>query len=128
MKRLLRTASLAIATKEGVPTAAGVREMALRCLYLLPTSSTPSASTAGAGVGDVDTALAAALSRPTGSKVDATTGATSGVSPLLPVKNLVLRELLTILDDPKRDVRKAAVDARAAWFRGVGDVKDDDDE
>jgi DNA repair/transcription protein MET18/MMS19 len=126
VKRLLRTASLAIAKKEGVPTAAGVREMALRCLYLLPTSSTPSA--AGVGGDDVDVALAAALSRPTGSKVDTTTGATSGVSPLLPVKNLVLRELLTILDDPKRDVRKAAVDARAAWLRGVGDVKDDDDE
>ncbi|KAL2009561.1 hypothetical protein VTN00DRAFT_5368 [Thermoascus crustaceus] len=49
------------------------------------------------------------------------------LSPLLPVKNLVLRSLRTILDDPKRDVRKAAVDARGAWLRGVGDEGDDED-
>jgi DNA repair/transcription protein MET18/MMS19 len=125
VKRLLRTASLATARREGVPTASKVREMALKCLYLLPTSSTPSTTTSGASADDVDTALAAALNRPTGSKVSA--GA-SGVSPLLPVKNMVLRELLTVLDDPKRDVRKAAVDARAAWLRGVEDRKDDDEE
>lgn len=40
----------------------------------------------------------------------------------------MLRSLRVILDDPKRDVRKAAVDARGAWLRGVGDVVDDDDE
>lgn len=49
-------------------------------------------------------------------------------SPLLSVKSDVLRSLRVILDDPKRDVRKAAVDARGAWLRGVGDVVDDDDE
>lgn len=128
VKRLLRTASLETAKREGVPTAAKVREMALRCLYLLPTSTSPGTGAgagAGAGVDDADTALAAALSRPTGSKTAPTT---AGVSPLLPVKNLVLRELLSILDDPKRDVRKAAVDARAAWLRGVEDQKQDDEE
>ncbi|EEA18638.1 hypothetical protein TMatcc_010818 [Talaromyces marneffei ATCC 18224] len=120
VKRLLKTASLATAKREGVPTAATVREAALRCLYLLPTSS----NAVKGGVDDVDVALAAAINRPTGSKV----AVTSGVSPLLPVKNMVLRELLTILDDPKRDVRKAAVDARAAWLRGVEDQKEEDDE
>lgn len=122
VKRLLRTASLATAKKEGVPTAGKLREMALRCLYLLATSSSSAGSTGG--VDDVDVALSAALNRPTGSK---TTSTTAGVSPLLPVKNMVLRELLTILDDPKRDVRKAAVDARAAWLRGVEDTKDEDE-
>ncbi|GAM33708.1 hypothetical protein TCE0_013f00813 [Talaromyces pinophilus] len=123
VKRLLRAASLETARREGVPTDPKVREMALRCLYLLATSSSSPSPSAGASGGeDVDTALAAALNRPTGSKV-----AAAGVSPLLPVKNLVLRELLSILDDPKRDVRKAAVDARAAWLRGVEDQKEDDD-
>lgn len=125
VKRLLRTASLATAKKEGVPTSSKVREMALRCLYLLAATSSSASSSSGAAE-DVDTALAAALNRPTGSKVTAAGGA-SGVSPLFPVKNMVLRELLSILDDPKRDVRKAAVDARAAWLRGVEDVKEDDD-
>lgn len=54
--------------------------------------------------------------------------ATGKPSPLLPLKDNVLRSLRVILDDPKRDVRKAAVDARGAWLRGVGDVVDDDDE
>lgn len=49
-------------------------------------------------------------------------------SPLLSSKDNVLRSLRAILDDPKREVRKAAVDARGAWLRGVGDVVDDDDE
>jgi DNA repair/transcription protein MET18/MMS19 len=42
---------------------------------------------------------------------------------------MVLRSLKIALDDPKRDVRKAAVDARAAWLweveGGQGDDGDD---
>ncbi|CAG8159085.1 unnamed protein product [Penicillium olsonii] len=49
------------------------------------------------------------------------------ISPLLPVKNQVLRSLRAVLDDPKRDVRKAAVDARGAWLRGVDDAPEEDD-
>ncbi|KAL5336692.1 RNAPII transcription regulator C-terminal-domain-containing protein [Aspergillus crustosus] len=49
------------------------------------------------------------------------------VSPLLPVRNQVLRALRFILDDPKRDVRKAAVDARGAWLRGVDEVPEDEE-
>lgn len=123
VKRLVRTASLAIARREGVPTTGKVRELALRCLYLLATTTSSAAAAAAGGAEDVDVALAAALSRPTGSKI----ATTAGVSPLLPVKNMVLRELLSILDDPKRDVRKAAVDARAAWLRGVEDEKEDEE-
>lgn len=48
-------------------------------------------------------------------------------SPLLPVRNQVLRALGFVLDDPKRDVRKAAVDARGAWLRGVDAMEEDDD-
>ncbi|KAI5310375.1 hypothetical protein KEM55_007799, partial [Ascosphaera atra] len=47
-------------------------------------------------------------------------------SPLLPLKSTVLRGLKTALDDPKRNVRKAAVDARGAWLRGVDDISNDD--
>lgn len=35
---------------------------------------------------------------------------------LLPYKNTVTRGLLSVLDDPKRNVRKEAVECRAAWF------------
>lgn len=35
---------------------------------------------------------------------------------------------MRILDDPKRDVRKAAVDARGAWLRCVSDAGDEDDD
>lgn len=49
------------------------------------------------------------------------------LSPLLPVKGQVLRALRMVLDDPKRDVRKAAVDARGAWLRGVHDEPEEDD-
>lgn len=39
---------------------------------------------------------------------------------------MVKELLLTALDDPKRDVRKEAVDCRAAWLRlGEGDEDDD---
>ncbi len=37
-------------------------------------------------------------------------------STLLPYKNKVTRGLLNVLDDPKRQVRKEAVECRAAWF------------
>lgn len=37
-------------------------------------------------------------------------------STLLPYKNTVTRGLLSVLDDPKRHVRKEAVECRAAWF------------
>jgi DNA repair/transcription protein MET18/MMS19 len=52
---------------------------------------------------------------------------TTSVSPLLQVKTEVLRSLHRVLDDPKRDVRKAAVDARGAWLRGVDDAPEDED-
>lgn len=55
---------------------------------------------------------------------------TEGVSrtnPLLTLKREVLHGLTNILDDVKRDVRKEAVDARAAWLRGVDDINDDDE-
>ncbi|EXJ56479.1 hypothetical protein A1O7_06823 [Cladophialophora yegresii CBS 114405] len=51
----------------------------------------------------------------------------SRANPLLPLKTEVLHGLRNILDDTKRDVRKEAVDARAAWIRGVDDVNDDDE-
>ncbi|RLM00708.1 hypothetical protein CFD26_107373 [Aspergillus turcosus] len=61
-------------------------------------------------------------------KTDAPAVAKAGkLSPLLPVKNQVVRSLRAILDDPKRDVRKAAVDARAAWLRNVDDAPDEED-
>ncbi|KAL3478984.1 ARM repeat-containing protein [Aspergillus californicus] len=49
------------------------------------------------------------------------------LSPLLPVRNQVLRALKFVLDDPKRDVRKAAVDARGAWLRGIDEASEDED-
>ena len=58
---------------------------------------------------------------------DTSAASTGKISPLLSVKNQVLRSLRFVLDDPKRDVRKAAVDARGAWLRGVDDVVDDED-
>lgn len=36
---------------------------------------------------------------------------------LLPHRPAVIRDLVAVLDDPKRDVRKEAVDCRAAWLR-----------
>ncbi|KAL4977710.1 RNAPII transcription regulator C-terminal-domain-containing protein [Aspergillus desertorum] len=77
-----------------------LRVDALRCLYLL--AQPPAAENAPA------VAKAGKL------------------SPLLPVRSQVLRALKSILDDPKRDVRKAAVDARSAWLRGIEVAEDDD--
>ncbi|PPR00525.1 hypothetical protein CVT26_009911, partial [Gymnopilus dilepis] len=39
---------------------------------------------------------------------------------LHPYKATVLRELAAVLDDPKRSVRKEAVDARTNWFKYKG--------
>jgi len=39
---------------------------------------------------------------------------------LHPQKPMVLRELTKALDDPKRAVRKEAVDARTSWFTYSG--------
>lgn len=76
-----------------------LRVDALKCLFLL--AQTPSANVSVSRAGKL--------------------------SPLLPVKNQVLRSLRFVLDDPKRDVRKAAVDARAAWLTSVDDADDEDD-
>lgn len=37
-------------------------------------------------------------------------------STLLPYRNMVIRGLIKVLDDPKRHVRKEAVECRSAWF------------
>ena len=37
-------------------------------------------------------------------------------STLLPFRSAVTRGLSNVLDDPKRNVRKEAVDCRAAWL------------
>lgn len=58
--------------------------------------------------------------------LSASTG--SRPNPLLALKRDVLQGLTKALDDPKRDVRKEAVDARAAWIRGVDDVHEDDSD
>lgn len=65
---------------------------------------------------------------PTGPGVELTVAEKTQVSPLLRLKQVVLRSLRLVLDDPKRDVRRAAVDARAAWLRSVEDEKSDDDD
>jgi DNA repair/transcription protein MET18/MMS19 len=39
---------------------------------------------------------------------------------LHPYKPTVIRELAKVLDDPKRSVRKEAVDARTSWFKYNG--------
>ncbi|KAJ5306810.1 hypothetical protein N7508_005825 [Penicillium antarcticum] len=98
--RLLKTTATNVGP--GAVNSPRLRADALRCLNLLATHQT----SAGA---------------------DATTRAPPSISPLLPVKNQVLRSLRAVLDDPKRDVRKAAVDARGAWLRGVDDAPEEDD-
>lgn len=100
--RLLNTTAGAAAGK--AVNTPRLRVDALRCLYLL--AAQPQAP-----------ALAG----------DGAAGLKGKPSPLLPVKNQVLRALRLVLDDPKRDVRKAAVDARAAWLRGVDDVEEEDE-
>ncbi|KAI9819508.1 MAG: hypothetical protein M1827_006956 [Pycnora praestabilis] len=39
------------------------------------------------------------------------------ITTLLPYKRQVIKSLMVVLDDPKRNVRKAAVDCRSAWER-----------
>ena len=56
------------------------------------------------------------------------TGSGTRTNPLLALKREVLQGLTVVLDDPRRDVRKEAVDARAAWIRGVDDAPDDEEE
>ncbi|RAH45596.1 MET18/MMS19 family protein [Aspergillus brunneoviolaceus CBS 621.78] len=76
-----------------------LRVDALTCLYLLAQAPTDAPALARAG----------------------------RLSPLLAVKSQVVRALRAVLDDPRRDVRKAAVDARAAWLRGVDDAPEEED-
>lgn len=98
--RLLKTAEHAPTT--GAINGPRLRVDALKCLFLL-------AQTPDSGAADAPKVAKAGK-----------------LSPLLPVKNQVLRALRMVLDDPKRDVRKAAVDARGAWLRGVDDAAEDD--
>ncbi|GLA54433.1 hypothetical protein AnigIFM63604_000575 [Aspergillus niger] len=98
--RLLKTAEHAPTT--GAVNGPRLRVDALKCLFLL-------AQTPDSGAADAPKVAKAGK-----------------LSPLLPVKNQVLRALRMVLDDPKRDVRKAAVDARGAWLRGVDDAAEDD--
>ncbi|KAJ5698615.1 hypothetical protein N7462_000620 [Penicillium macrosclerotiorum] len=98
--RLLKTTEAK--AENGAVNTPRLRVDALKCLYLLAAKQIP---------GD-----AAPNSRPPPS-----------ISPLLPEKNHVLRALRFVLDDPKRDVRKAAVDARGAWLRGVDDAPEEED-
>ncbi|KAJ6257724.1 hypothetical protein Dda_7512 [Drechslerella dactyloides] len=44
---------------------------------------------------------------------------------VIPYKRQIMRALLKPLDDPKRSVRKEAVDCRARWF-ALGELKEDD--
>lgn len=100
VERLLKTTQAK--TKSGAVNTPRLRADALKCLYLLATKQTPA---------------------------DAGSNASPppSISPLLPEKNQVLRSLRAVLDDPKRDVRKAAVDARGAWLRGVDDAPEEED-
>ncbi|OQD69118.1 hypothetical protein PENPOL_c002G08369 [Penicillium polonicum] len=97
--RLLKTTATNIGP--GAVNSPRLRADALRCLNLLATHQVPGAA--------------------------ANVRAPPGISPLLPVKTQVLRSLRAVLDDPKRDVRKAAVDARAAWLRGVDDAPEEEE-
>merc|ERR1711939_912242 len=55
------------------------------------------------------------------------TGGASRANPLIGLKREVLHGLTNVLDDVKRDVRKEAVDARAAWLREVDDINEDEE-
>ncbi|KAL4916665.1 RNAPII transcription regulator C-terminal-domain-containing protein [Aspergillus aurantiobrunneus] len=110
VSRLLKTAEYIPSSSATTAAASGVkgnvnsprlRVDALRCLFLLAQPPTAENAPAVAKAGKL--------------------------SALLPVRNQVLRTLRHVLDDPKRDVRKAAVDARGAWLRGVDDAPDDDE-
>jgi DNA repair/transcription protein MET18/MMS19 len=96
--RLLKTTGI----KSDVVNPPRLRADALKCLYLLAAKQTPG-------------------------EAGANTRLPPSISPLLPEKTQVLRSLRAVLDDPKRDVRKAAVDARSAWLRSVDDAPEDED-
>lgn len=100
VQRLLKTTE--IKTGAGSVNTPRLRVDALKCLYLLATKQIVSEAAPNAR-------------------------APATISPLLPEKNQVLRTLRFVLDDPKRDVRKAAVDARSAWLRGVDDAPEDEE-
>ncbi|KAK5401552.1 hypothetical protein LTR79_002071 [Exophiala xenobiotica] len=55
------------------------------------------------------------------------TGGASRANTLIGLKREVLHGLTNVLDDVKRDVRKEAVDARAAWIRDVDDINEDEE-
>lgn len=102
--RLLNTAAYtspsSSTSNRGAVNSSRLRVEALKCLFLLahtPQTEAPAIARAGK------------------------------LSPLLPVKGQVLRSLRMVLDDPKRDVRKAAVDAGGAWLRGVDDAPEEED-
>ena len=59
--------------------------------------------------------------------ISSSSSKSASANPLLSLKTNVLRTLTKVLDDPRRDVRKEAVDARAAWLRGVDELEDDSD-
>ena len=102
--RLLNTAAYtspsSSTSNRGAVNSSRLRVEALKCLFLLahtPQTDAPAIARAGK------------------------------LSPLLPVKGQVLRSLRMVLDDPKRDVRKTAVDAGGAWLRGVDDAPEEED-
>ena len=100
--RLLQTTEIKPSAGGQVVNTPRLRVEALKCLYLLATKQIPTDAA-------TNTRLPPAI------------------SPLLSEKSQVLRSLRAVLDDPKRDVRKAAVDARSAWLRGVDDAAEEDD-
>lgn len=93
-----------------------VRLFALACLHLL---ARPEAAININGFNTDFGTIASGTIMPDDSRLRQTT--------LLPLKGAVVRRLLVALDDPKREVRKAAVDARGAWLRGVDDIAADED-
>ncbi|KKZ62697.1 hypothetical protein EMCG_00381 [[Emmonsia] crescens] len=110
VKRLLKNAlysntATSATAENSTPNTPHIRAQSLQCLLLL--AQTP-------GVSDSTSSTAKATN--------------AKPSALLPLKNDVLRTLKFALDDPKRDVRKAAVDARAAWLRGVEDIEGDGED
>lgn len=99
--------TLAILAKE-LPTemAASVSSIVLKVLKCIA-----GGSNAGSGVIKLRLASLAYL---------ATLPATVEYSVLHPQKVLVLKELGTAVDDPRREIRRAAVDCRSRWFLYTG--------
>lgn len=100
VQRLLKTTQSKPGS--GIVNPPRLRVDSLKCLYLLATKQAPIESAPNARI-------------------------PPSISPLLPEKAQVLRSLRAVLDDPKRDVRKAAVDASSAWLRGVDDAPEEDE-